>query len=75
MGLLIFRIFYCFLKLRFPDVEENPGPGRVPRNSCRILFTNINGLHRNLDDLALAAVGVDIVVCAETRVTHRRHVS
>ena len=54
-------------------MEWNPGP-RVARPSrCRVLFTNINGLHGNLRELDLAAKGFDVVVCAETKATRRRH--
>ena len=38
------------------------------------MFTNINGLHGNRDELAIAATKFD-VACAETKVTGRRHVS
>ena len=38
-------------------------------------FTNINGLHGNRDELAIAATKFDVVACAETKVTGRRHVS
>ena len=75
MSLLIFLCFYGCLKLRFPDVEENPGPRTVPRDKCRIMFSIINGLHGHLEDLAVAASGLDIVVCAETMVSGRRHVA
>ena len=66
--------FYGCLKLRFPDVEINPGPRAVPQ-CCRVMFTNINGLHGNRDELAIAATKFDVVACAETKVTGRRHVS
>ena len=62
------------LKLRFPDVEVNPGP-RVAPQCCRVMFTNINGLHGNRDEIAIAATKFDVVACAETKVTGRRHVS
>ena len=39
------------------------------------MFTNINGLHGNRDELAIAATKFDVVACAETKVTGRRHVS
>ena len=41
---------------------------------CRVMFTNINGLHGNRDELAFAATKFD-VACAETKVTGRRHLS
>ena len=39
------------------------------------MFTNINGLHGNRDELAIAATKFDVVACAKTKVTGRRHVS
>ena len=74
MGCKSVLFFYGCLKLRFPDVEVNPGP-RVAPQRCRIMFTNINGLHGNRDELAIAATKFDVVACAETKVTGRRHVS
>ena len=38
------------------------------------MFSNINGLHGNRDELAIAATKFDVVACAETKVTGRRHV-
>ena len=70
-----FFLFYGCMKVRFPDVEENPGPGTQPCDKCRIMFSNINGLNGNLEDLAVAASGLDIVVCAETKVSGRRPVA
>ena len=66
--------FYECLKLWFPDVEINPGPRAVPQ-CCRVMFSNINGLHGNRDELAIAATKFDVVACTETMVTGRRHVS
>ena len=66
--------FYGCLKLWFPDVEVNPGPREVPQ-CCRVVFTNINGLHGNRDELAIAVTKFDVVTCAETKVTGRRHLS
>ena len=74
MGCKSVLFFYGCLKLRFPDVEVNPGPRVVPQ-CCRVMFTNINGLHGNRDELAIAATKFDVVACAETKVTGRRHVS
>ena len=74
MGCKSVLFFYGCLKLRFPDVEVNSGP-RVAPQCCRVMFTNINGLHGNRDELAIAATKFDVVACAETKVTGRRHVS
>ena len=54
MGCKSVLFFYGFLKLRFPDVEVNPIP-RVAHQFCRNMFTNINVLHGNRDELAIAA--------------------
>ena len=37
------------------DVEKNPGPIPIRRRKCRILYTNIRGLHANLNDLIAAS--------------------
>ena len=39
------------------------------------MFSYINGLHGNLEDLAVSAFGLDIVVWAETKVSGRRQVA
>ena len=72
MGCKSVLFFYGCLKLRFPDVEVNPGV-RVAHQCCRVMFTNINGLHGNRDELAIATSKFDVVACAETKVTGRRH--
>ena len=66
--------FYRCLKIRFPNIEVNPGPRAAPQ-CCRVMFTNINGLHGNRYELAIAATEFDVVACAETKVTGRKHVS
>ena len=58
---------------RFPNVEVNPDPQAGVPARCRIIFANINGLHGNLDVLAVAASHLDIVFCCETKATRRRH--
>ena len=58
-------VLYGCLKLRFPDVEVNPGP-RVAPQCFRVMFTNINGLHGTRDELAIAATKFDVVACAES---------
>ena len=54
MGCKSVLFFLWCLNLWFPDVEVNPGP-RVAPQCCRVMFTNINGLHGNRDELAIAA--------------------
>ena len=72
---IILLFFWSCLKLRFPDVEENPGPRRIAPMRCRVLFANIRGLHGNLKELAVASSRYDILLCAETQATTRRHSS
>ena len=73
MTVLVFY-FYCMLLIRFPDIEQNPGPRQAPAKS-RIMFTNINGLHGNIKDLAIASTRYDVILCAETKVTSYRNVA
>ena len=37
------------------------------------MFSNINDLHGNGDELAISATKFDVIVCYETKVTGRRH--
>ena len=70
-----FLIFYCCLRLRFLDVETNPGPRRPAPAVCRILCSNVRGLARNLSDLTVASSQYDILLCSETLVSDMRNVS
>ena len=71
----LYLIFYAFLWHKFLDVETNPGP-RIPfPDVCRILYSNVLGLARNLSDLAVASFQYDILLCSETLVSDMRHVS
>ena len=72
---LVHQIFYTCLKLRFPDVETNPGPRRPVPSACRILRSNVRGLFRNLGDLTMASSQFDVLLCSETLVSDMRHVS
>ena len=40
----IYLIFYACLRLRFLEVETNPGPQRPVPDVCRILWSNVQGL-------------------------------
>lgn len=55
------------------DVELNPGPCRP--KYCNLLFSNIRGLHGNLNELAVISAKCDIICCAETLVSDMRHTS
>ena len=41
----------------------------------RVLYSNIRGLHANLDELAVAVSDYDVLVCADSKVSYRRHLS
>ena len=74
MGTLHLKFYSC-LRLRFPDVETNPGPRRPVPTSSRILCSNMWGQSGNLSDLAVASSQYDILLCSETLVSDLRHVS
>ena len=74
MGTLHLKFYSC-LRLRFPDVETNPGPRRPVPASCRILCSNVRGLSGNLSDLAVASSQYDILLCSKNLVSDLRHVS
>ena len=61
-------IFYSCLRLRFLDVETDPGLRRPVRTVCRILCSNRRGLAGNLSDLTLASSQYDILFYCETLV-------
>ena len=67
--------FYACLRLRFPDVETNPGPRRPVPAVCRLLCSNVRGLAENLSDLTLASSQYDKLLCSEILVSDMRHVS
>ena len=71
----LFRIFYACLRLRFLDVEPNPGPRRPVPDVCRILCSNGRGLAGNLCNLPVASSQYDILFCTETLVSDMCHVS
>ena len=70
----LYLIFYGCLRLRFLDVETNPGPRRFVPAVCRILCSNVRGLAANLSDLTVASSQYDIVLCFETLVSDVRRV-
>ena len=69
------HLFYECLKLRFPDVETNPGPRRPVPAVCRLLCSNVRGLSRNRSDLTMASSQFDILLCCETLVSDMCHAS
>ena len=70
----LYLIYYGCLRLRFLDVETNPGPRRPVAAVCRILCSNVRGLAGNLSDLTVASSQYDILLCSETLVSDMRHV-
>ena len=73
----IIKIYFFFylshwlrlLLIIFGDIESNRDPG-----SDKVLYSNIRGLHSNLDELAVAGSD-DVLVCAEFKVSDRCHLS
>ena len=71
----LFHIFYACLEFRFPDVETNPGPWRPVPEACRMLCSNVRGLSKNLSDVTAASSQYDLLLCSETLVLDRCHMS
>ena len=71
----LYLIFYACLELRFPDVETNPGPRRPVPVACRILCCDVWGFSKNLNDVTVALSQYDLLLCSETLVSDRRHIS
>ena len=67
----LYLIFYACLRLRFLDVETNPGPRRPVRDVCRIVCSNVRGLTGNLSDLTVASSRYDILLCSGLRYASR----
>ena len=69
-----FLYLYYWLRLLLIvccDVESQPGSGFDKK--VRVLHSNIRGLHANLDELAVAGSDYDVLLCAESKVSDRRH--
>ena len=56
-------------------METNPGLWHPLPDVCRILCSNVWGLARNLSDLTVALSKFDILLCSETLVSDKRHMS
>ena len=69
------NIFYGCPRLRFLDVETNPGPRRPVPDVCRIRCSNVRSLAGNLSDLTVASSQYDILLYSETLVSDMRHMS
>ena len=71
----LYLIFYGCLRLRFLDVETNPGRRCPTPVVCRILCSNVRGLAGNRSDLTVASSQYDILLCSETLVSDMSYVS
>ena len=67
--------FYACFRLRFPDVETNPGPRFPVPAVCRIRNSNVRGLSRDLSDLTMTSSQFDILLCPKTMVSVMCHVA
>ena len=71
----LYPIFYACLRLRFLDVETNPGRGVLFLLSAEYSESNVRGLAENLRILIVASSQYDILLCSETLVSDMRHAS
>ena len=71
----LFLIFYACLRLRFLDVETNPGPLHPVLAVCTILCSNVRGLAGNHINLTVASSQYDILLWFETLVSDMHHMS
>ena len=71
----LYLIFHGCLRLRFQDVETNPGPRRPVPAVCRILCSNVRAWPGTLCNLTVASSQYDILFCSDTLVSDMRHVS
>ena len=58
-----------------PDVETNLDPRRPVPEACRILCSKVWRLSKNLSDVTVASSQYDLLLCSETLVSDRRHMS
>ena len=58
----LYLIFYGCQRLRFLDVETNPGPWHPVPDVCRILCSNVRVLARNFSDLTVSSSQYDDTV-------------
>ena len=71
----IYLTFYACPRIRFLDVETNPGPRCPVPAVCRILCSNVRGLAGDISELTVASSRYDILLCSETLVSDMRQVS
>ena len=53
----------------------NLGPRHPVPGACRILCSNVRGLSKNLSDVTVASSQYDLLLCSETLVSDRHHMS
>ena len=78
MDFIKINLFYLSYRLRLllivcGDIKSNPGRGSHTR--VRVIDSKICDRHANLDELAVAGSGYDILVCAKSKVSGRRRLS
>ena len=71
----LYHIFYAYLRLRFLDVETNPGPRLPVPTVCRRLCSYLRGLVGNRSGLTVASSRYHILLCSKTLVSDMRQVS
>ena len=72
----LYLIFYACPRLRFLDVETNPGQRCPVPAVCKLLCSNVRGgLAGNHSDLTVASSQHDILLCSQTLVSDMLHVS
>ena len=59
----LYLIFYGCLELQFLDVGTNPGTWRPVPGACRILYSNVRGLSKNLSDVTVASSQYGLLLC------------
>ena len=75
MDFLKIHFFYLsyWLLIVCCDIESNLCPGFDRR--VQVLYFNIYDLCANLDELAVAGSDYDVLVCVESKVSDRHHLS
>ena len=66
------HVLFCLLILS-GYVELHPGPRLTGRPQCRVMYSNIRGLYKNIHDLIAVSRQYDILFCSETLVSSRKH--
>ena len=62
-------------KFGFRTWRLTRAPQRPVPEACRILCSNVQGLSKNLSDMTVALSQYDLLLCYETLVSDRRHMS